>query len=131
VENTSNLHQPTEHRTEFFYPPDIQKGPPPSFTSTPDSVPINSPFSVCFRSARQHAKKSQFQFALSFPGFATHGLRHGMRHVNLEVVAFQAQGGRAHGATLRSPLNLNIAPPSSYWLFVLEQGVPTRDGRLS
>lgn len=128
VENTSRLYYPTESRTEFFYPPYLQKGSPPSLKSAPPSVPINSLFSICFQSASARTKKSQFQFALSFPGFATHGLRHGMRHIKLEIVTIEAQGGRTFGATLRSPPNLNIAPPTSYWLFVLERGIPNREG---
>lgn len=129
VDNTSRLYYPTEFRTELFYPPYFQGGGSPSLFSSPSSVPINSMFSVCFRSGRTRSRPSRFKFALSFPGFATHGLRHGMRHINLEIVAIQAQGGGVYGATLRSPLNLNIAPPTSYWLFVLEGGVPNREGR--
>lgn len=43
------------------------------------------------------------------------------------AVQVQNVAGNTYAAQIQSPPNLNVAPPLPYWLFVLADGVPTRD----
>lgn len=59
-------------------------------------------------------------------GFSTHSANHGMRNVELEVVSVTGRG--PYDISLKSPPSKNVAPPTWYWLFVLINGIPNRDG---
>lgn len=49
-----------------------------------------------------------------------------MRNVELEIVSVTGRG--PYNIILKSPPSKNVAPPTWYWLFVLINGIPNRDG---
>lgn len=116
---------PTEMRSEFYFPPYFRAvGIPPAVVRAPAALTVGTNFYVTFRT---HGPVKTLSLVLQQPGFSTHNNNHGMRSVELAVKSMRSVGG-LHSALVAAPPNHNICPPTYYWMFVVVNGVPNRDG---
>jgi hypothetical protein len=99
---------------EIYEPPYLFKGPRPSIASAPDSVTYGEAFTV-------EASADATRAVLMAPAAVTHANDMSQRHVPLAATA-----GPAGTLTIDAPAAPELAPPTYYMLFVLnDQGVPS------
>jgi hypothetical protein len=99
---------------EIYEPPYLFRGPRPSISSAPDSVNYNETFTV-------ETSSDATQAVLMAPAAVTHANDMSQRYVPLSTTV--ASPGTL---TLTSPAGPELAPPTYYMLFVLnDQGVPS------
>lgn len=117
---------PTNFRTEIFVPPYLYTSRSrPRLLVVPKTIKVGMRFQVNFTATiSKFPQPSNFQFTLVYPGVSTHSARHGMRNVVLKVAGLSLFSGSYYVADLFAPPSYNIAPPSLYWLHVLDQGLP-------
>ena len=100
---------------EFFAPPYLFKGPQPTISSAPGSIPYAQPFTLQTPDAARIAKVSLMRFAST-----THAINMGQRYVPL---SFTTGSG---SLTVTGPANRNVATPGNYMLFLVDtSGVPS------
>jgi hypothetical protein len=99
---------------EIYEPPYLFKGPRPSISSAPDSVGYGDTFTVA-------TSNDVTKAVLMAPASVTHANDMSQRNVPLEV-SVESPGT----LTVHAPAAPELAPPSFYMLFVLnDQGVPS------
>jgi hypothetical protein len=106
----------TDYQTaEIYSPPYLFRGPRPTITAAPSSMPLGTRFSI--RTTEVARIKS---VALVRLGSVTHTYDSDQRYINLE---FTQTGGSLEA---RSPASANVAPPGYYMLFIVNtSGVPS------
>jgi len=88
--------------------------------SLPFTIVVN-----CFNCPKVNVMR-RVKVTLAYPGFSTHKLQ--PRHAQRGLQVVRAKGLGPLTLTVKSRANKNIAPPTYYWLFVLIDGKPNRDG---
>ncbi len=105
-----------EHRAQIYTPSYLQNGKPrPAITSSPPTVGYSASFPVGFSGV-----PSLDRIVLNRLASATHSNHFDQRQVVLDCT------DASNVANCQSPPNSSIAPPGTYQLFVLYQGVPSR-----
>ncbi|GJP84940.1 hypothetical protein CLOP_g14986 [Closterium sp. NIES-67] len=120
---------PTQFAVDRFAPPYLQWGVPRNILwRLPSTIALNSLFSVRLNTTVVSPPSlsrliDRFRAVLVHPGFSTHSQRMGMRNVLLEISAIWiSPDNQTVTASIRAPPNGSIAPPSIYWLHILDQG---------
>ncbi|MFN2506623.1 MAG: galactose oxidase-like domain-containing protein [Acidimicrobiales bacterium] len=112
----------SEHRVEVYSPDYLDRGPRPTVVAAPHQirVPMGIPLPTTFEIETPDAMSIR-SAALLRCGSVTHAFDADQRYVGLEIVT----RGPA-GLTVAAPPTTNIAPPGSYFLFVVNNhGVPS------
>lgn len=132
----SNPHQfyvfdsefPTELRLESYSPPymsatqDVLR---PTITIYPSQITYSSPFTVTISTPT--VLTTIVELNLVNAPFATHSFQQGQRLINLNVAGpVQVAQSNVYQITATAPLSPNIAPPSYYMMFAVNQGIPSQ-----
>jgi len=129
----SNTHQfytftgvfPTELRVECFSPPYLganYNAVRPAITGVPTELTYNLVFTVTFTVTTRVGGVAVYQNSAPF---ATHSYSQGQRSLNLKATVPVKAGGGWSMQVTAAPNN-NIAPPSYYILFVVQNGIPSK-----
>jgi len=117
----------TEFRLEVYTPPYLQgdkahRRPTQVQVSSTVLDANGSTFEVSFTAPKQAMKLS---VVLYTGGFVTHSIHMGHRVLVLDTQGFVAGAGGPQRLKVTMPLAAAVAPPGSYWLFVVCDGVPS------
>ena len=105
--------QPSTETGEIYSPPYLFQGPRPVISSAPSEMDWDVPFEVGATGDIDDA-------VLIAPSAVTHA-----NDMNQRLIPLAIEDEHSRGVTLRSPPSANVAPPGSYMLFVLDDGVPS------
>jgi galactose oxidase len=113
--NVANSPKDTHSDAQFFSPPYLFRGPPPTFTGAPDSLSYGQAFQLRVPRAAEIAKVTWIRL-----GSVTHSFDQNQR---LNTLAFTKGEGEI---TVTAPANANVCPPGHYMFFLVDdQGVPS------
>ncbi|KAL2633937.1 hypothetical protein R1flu_005416 [Riccia fluitans] len=132
----SNTHQyydftgpyPTELRVEAFSPEYLNAANGvrrPNITAAPESIGYGQTFTVTV-AITGGAPAGTVKLLMCSAPYTTHSYSQGQRQLNLAVTAPMAAGdGTTYTIMGTSPPTAEIAPPSYYMLFALNDGIPS------
>jgi hypothetical protein len=109
-----------ETTAEIFSPPYLHKGPRPTIADAPSTIEYGAKLALETLDAARIDKVSLVRM-----GAVTHNFNMDQRWQEL---SFRHVGGRLE---VDAPTSANVAPPGVYYLFILDDGVPSEAAILS
>ncbi|XP_024365322.1 aldehyde oxidase GLOX [Physcomitrium patens] len=117
---------PTELRVEAYSPAYLaanKNNIRPMYAYASGSIRYGRTFTMTFMVERL---QGAFEVNMLSAPFATHSYSMGQRMLKLKVTEAVLDDGGIYSITVTAPPNANVAPPSYYMLFPVQDGVPGR-----
>jgi hypothetical protein len=105
---SENAGLPSQKNAEIFSPPYLFRGPRPTISDVPATLPYGQPFRILSADAGTITKVTMIRLAT-----VTHAFDQNTRMLKL---AFTAD---AEGLTVTAPATANVAPPGHYMVFIV------------